>query len=257
MLNNRIEIIKDKLVFGIKEYFEKSGFQKAVLGLSGGIDSAVVAYLATEALGSENITGIKMPYKSSSKSSVDHADVIIKDLKINGLEFPITENVDSFIKNLQSDTEISAIRLGNIMARCRMIILFDYSAETDSLVLGTSNKSELLLGYGTLYGDLASIVNPLGSLFKTEVFELAKFLGIAEEIISKPPSADLEEGQSDEKDFGFSYADADKILGVMTDKNLSQLEIYNMGFSKELYSKVIDRHAKNKFKAKLPFIIEV
>jgi len=259
MLNSRFEIIKDKVVTGIKEYFSNAGFEKAVLGLSGGIDSAVVAYLAVEALGVSNVTGIKMPYKSSSSSSIEDADKVIAALKMNGLEISITDPVDSFTKLLKNGEEddLSSLRLGNIMARCRMITLFDFSANTNALVLGTSNKSELLLGYGTLYGDLASIVNPLGGLYKTEVFALARLLGIDEALIAKAPSADLEEGQSDEKDFGFTYDDADKILAVATNKNMSQLEIYNLGFPKELFSKVLDRYNKNKFKAKLPVILEV
>lgn len=250
-----MEVVASKLIYNMKDYFQKSGFTKAVLGLSGGLDSAVVAVLAARALGKENVTGLKLPYKSSSTASLEHADEIINMIGISGEEIEITSAVEA-LKALTGGEQTS-LRAGNIMARIRMTIIFDYAAGNRALVLGTSNKSELLLGYGTLFGDMASIVNPLGELYKTQVKELASYLGISDEIVNKPPSADLSAGQTDEADFGFSYFDADQIMSFIFEENKSEIDIMGMGFDHQIIKAVTKRVKGNKFKFEIPVILKI
>ncbi len=184
MQNFKVEEVARTLETKIKKEYQSAGFERAVLGLSGGIDSAVVAYLAINALGKSGVTGVKLPFSKSSKASIDHANEIIKATKINSMQLEITPAVKAF--KLLVPGETSPLRLGNIMARCRMTILFDVAQSLGALVLGTSNRTELLLGYGTLHGDLASIINPLGNLFKYQVVELARYLGVPDSIITMP-----------------------------------------------------------------------
>ena len=234
----------------IKEQFQQAGFRKAILGLSGGLDSAVVAFLAVKALGKENVEVVKMPYKSSSKESIIDANLVIDKLGVNSREVEITEIVDTISKPYP---DISPLRLGNIMARTRMIVLFDLSAEAGSIVLGTSNRSELLLGYGTLFGDLASIINPIAPFYKSEIFEIARELGVPEPLITKKPSADLWENQSDEDELGFSYATADFIMkNGEESKNLSIEK-----FGAETVEKVLNRVKSNNFKFHVPIKLEL
>ena len=252
MLKIDPEVISNRLIAGIKKYFEKAGFNKAVIGISGGLDSAVAAALAVKVLGNENVTGIKLPYKSSSLSSINDANILIDFLQIKSMEIDITDAVDTF-----SEPDISPLRLGNIMARARMVYLFDRAASLNSLVLGTSNRSELLLGYGTLFGDLASIVNPLGKLYKTQVYQLAEYFRIPEKIIKKAPSADLEEGQSDEKDFGFTYKDADRIMNLIFDHGVSEIEAIGETGNADLVRNILRRVKNNRFKAEIPHILSI
>lgn len=247
--------IVEQLQTNLKKEFTKAGFERAVLGLSGGIDSAVVAYLAVNALGRENVTGVKLPYAKSSKASILDANQVVEGAKLNSMQMEITSAVKAF--KLLVPGETSPLRLGNIMARCRMTILFDVAQALGGLVLGTSNKTELLLGYGTLHGDLASIINPLGKLYKYQVVEMAKYLGVPKSIIEKKPSADLEEGQTDESDFGFSYQEADLILENSFDKGLSPEEVVKLGVSAETVEKVLARVKRNSFKKHLPVILDI
>jgi NAD+ synthetase len=197
-----VEFLRDEIQ-------RRRGFDHAVIGLSGGVDSAVVAYLAAEALGPENVTAIRMPYQSSSPDSLAHAQLVIDKLGINAKTVDITAAVDGMVKAV-GDT--SPARKGNIMARARMIALFDLSVPLEALPVGTGNKSERLLGYFTWHADDSPPVNPIGDLFKTQVWALARHLGVPDAIVSKPASADLIQGQTDEGDFGISYARADLIL---------------------------------------------
>ncbi|MGC9167737.1 MAG: NAD+ synthase [Desulfurella sp.] len=244
--------IADYLIEFLRDEIYKVGFEKAVIGLSGGIDSGLVAYLLKEALGKENVYAIILPYKTSSAESVDDAFKIINELGINYKKVDITKMADSYIEN-----NFDKVRIGNILARLRMIVLFDQSYETNALVVGTSNKTELLLGYGTWYGDMASSLNPIGDLYKTQVRILSKYMGVPQSIIDKKPTADLWVGQSDEEELGFSYDEADLILYHLFDKRLSIDEVINLGFSKNIVNGIFERVRKNQFKRLPPIIAKV
>jgi NAD+ synthetase len=197
-----VSFLKDEVV-------RRRGFKKGVVGLSGGVDSALTACLAAEALGKENVIGVCMPYRTSSPESLLHAQLVIEKLGIPSVTVDISDAVDGLLKQVG---DVDPHRLGNVMARERMIVLFDLSAKHKALPLGTSNKSERLLGYFTWHGDDAPPVNPLGDLFKTQVWALARHVGVPEEIVAKPATADLIKGQTDEGDLGVSYLHADRIL---------------------------------------------
>lgn len=208
------------------EVIKRRGVQKAVLGLSGGVDSAVVAYLCAKAFGPENVTAFRMPYKISSPESLSHAQMVIDDLGIQERTIEITAMVDGYVA---AEPEISPARLGNVCARARMIVLFDQSAKLGALPIGTGNKSERLFGYYTWHADDSPPINPLGDLFKSQVWELARELGVPAEIVEKPASADLIKGQTDEGDFGITYAKADRILHHLV-QGFSRQKLVEMGF---------------------------
>jgi len=191
------------LVAFIADEVGKTGASRVVLGLSGGVDSSLAAALAAQALGAANVLGVKMPYRTSSQESLQHADLVAARLGIETMTVEISPQIDAYFERFP---DASASRRGNKMARERMTILYDQSARTGGLVLGTSNKTELLLGYGTLFGDMASAVNPLGDLYKVQVWDLSREVGVPLEIVDKPPTADLWVGQTDEAELGFSYA---------------------------------------------------
>ena len=204
------ELTRKWLVSFLKdEVVRRRGFKKGLVGLSGGVDSALTAFLAAEALGTDNVIGVRMPYRTSSPDSLEHAQRVIDKLGIPSLTVDISDAVDGLLKQVGDH---DPHRLGNIMARQRMIVLFDLSAKHQALPLGTSNKSERLLGYFTWHGDDAPPVNPLGDLFKTQVWALARHVGVPDEIVRKPATADLITGQTDEGDLGVSYVNADRIL---------------------------------------------
>lgn len=204
-------VVADWLVAFLRdEMIRRRGISKAVLGLSGGVDSAVVAYLAAKAFGPENVHVFRMPYKISSPESIAHANLVIDDLGIVARTIEITPMVDGYLNSHEPD--ISPQRLGNVCARTRMIVLFDQAAKLGALPIGTGNKSERLFGYYTWHADDSPPINPIGDLFKSQVWALARAVGVPSEIVDKPASADLIEGQTDEKDFGITYAKADRIL---------------------------------------------
>jgi NAD+ synthetase len=194
------------------ELIERRAMGRAVLGLSGGVDSALVAYLCARALGPENVYAIRMPYKASSSSSLTDAQRVVDALGIHVETIEITDAVDGYLKHAP---DADARRKGNVMARTRMLVLFDQSARRNALPVGTGNKTERLLGYFTWHADDTPPVNPIGDLFKTQVWELARHLGVPTEVIDKPPSADLEANQTDEADIGITYAKADRILNMI------------------------------------------
>jgi len=227
----------------------KAGFKKVVLGLSGGMDSAVIAFLAKEAIGKENVFGIIMPYQDSSRQDIKDANQIAKSSGINSRLISIEPMLESFIKVLP---EMDHIRKGNVMARIRMIILYDQSKPLKALVLGTSNKTEMLLGYGTIYGDMACGLAPLGGLYKTQIRQLAKYLGLPERIISKPPSAGLWPGQTDEGELGLRYDEVDALLYYMIDRQYEDNQLIKNGFSPEMISKARDRIKSSEFKRRMP-----
>ena len=221
-LDLNLKEVHSELVEFLRESFKKAGFSKAVLGLSGGIDSALVAYLLKDALGKENVLAIMMPYKSSNPDSLNHAKLVVEDLGINSKTIEITEMIDAYFKNEKDPT---SLRMGNKMARERMSILFDYSSKENALVVGTSNKTEIYLGYSTQFGDAACAFNPIGDLYKTNVWELSRYLNIPKELIEKKPSADLWEGQTDEQEMGLTYKEADQVLYRMLEENKTVEEI--------------------------------
>lgn len=232
----------------------RAGFHRAVLGLSGGIDSALACFLAAEALGPENVLAIRMPYKTSSQGSLDHAQLVIDALGVQSLTLPITEMVDPLIERFP---EMDQRRKGNIMARQRMIILFDQSEAFKGLVLGTGNKTEILLGYSTLYGDSACALNPIGDLYKAQVRQLSKVMNVPQPILDKAPSADLWVGQTDENELGFTYDQADQILYLLIDQRYTPQECVDAGFKEEFVKAVLQRVRRNQFKRVLPPIAKL
>jgi NAD+ synthase len=248
-------VITDVLTGFIHSEVTKIGLSSAVLGLSGGIDSAIVCALAAKALGPKNVYAICMPYKTSNPESEAHARLCAQVLGVNYQVIEITPMIDAYFATTAPDA--TPLRRGNKMARERMTILYDHSVIHKGLVLGTSNKTELLLGYGTQHGDMASAINPIGDLYKTQIFDLAKYLNIPEPIINKAPSADLWQGQSDEAELGFTYAAVDQLLSDMIDQRLSQKELRAKGFTQEFVTKIIQLIKKSQFKRRMPMIAKV
>lgn len=238
----------------IKSEITRAGFERAVVGLSGGVDSALSCFLAADALGPENVLAVRMPYKSSSLDSLEHAQLVIDKTGVQSLTVPITEMVDPLFERFPDANDM---RRGNVMARARMIILYDQSEAFRGLVVGTGNKTEILLGYSTLYGDSACALNPIGDLYKTQVRQLSRGLGIPDEIIDKPPSADLWAGQTDEDELGFTYQEVDKLLYLLVDERYSPEKCVEAGFSEDFVQQVIERVRCNHFKRVLPPIAKL
>lgn len=247
-------VVEEILTEFIYRETRKFGFGSVLLGLSGGIDSAVVCELAARALGADQVLGVMMPYRTSSSESLEHARLMLDTSRVRGELVPITAMADAFYSNVPAE---ALLRRGNVMARCRMITLYDLSARDSSLVLGTSNKTELLLGYGTLFGDMASAINPVGDLYKTQIRGLARHLGIPELIINKPPSADLWEGQSDEADLGFSYEAVDQLLYGMIEKRKDKSALVGSGIPEQLYDRVRKMVVRNQYKRTTPVIAKL
>ncbi|MBA4495770.1 NAD+ synthase [Paenactinomyces guangxiensis] len=248
------KLVTDLLTTALREEVEKAGFKQVVLGLSGGIDSALSLYLAVAAFGKENVIAVRMPYKTSSQSSLDDARAAIEDTGVESLTIDITPQIDAYFEQMP---EAAPLRRGNKMARERMTILYDLSAVHNALVIGTSNRTELLLGYGTQFGDVASAINPIGDLYKTQVRQLAAYLGVPEQIIAKPPSADLWEDQTDEGELGFTYLEVDRLLYYMIDQRLSLDKLRALGFNDAFIEKVSTRIIRNQYKRTMPVILKV
>ncbi len=253
-LSINTDLARDILTGFIKSEVTRIGMSRAVVGLSGGLDSALSCALAVDALGAENVLAVRMPYKASSKDSLDHAKLLIDQLGIPNKTIEITDMVEPLF-NL--DPEISNMRKGNVMARERMIVLFDQSEVFKGLVIGTSNKTEILLGYSTIYGDSASAMNPIGDLYKTQIRQLSRAMNIPAPIIDKPPSADLWEDQTDEKELGFTYDDVDKLLYLLVDQRYSPQEAVEAGFAESFVKTVTARIRRNQFKRMQPPIAKV
>ena len=232
----------------------RAGFSRAVIGLSGGIDSAVSCFLAAEALGPENVLAVRMPYATSSPDSLADAQRVIEITGVQSLTVEITEMVEPLFARFP---EMSDLRRGNVMARARMIVLYDQSAAFRGLVVGTGNKTEILLGYSTLYGDSACALNPLGDLYKTQVRQLAREIGVPPQIIAKPPSADLWAGQTDEDELGFTYTEVDELLYLLVDQRYRPRDLLAAGFSETFVRQVIERVRRNQFKRVLPPIAKL
>lgn len=249
---NKYQAIETFLIKFLREEVQNAGFAKAVLGISGGIDSAVVASLAKKAFG-EHFLGLMLPSSTSHKASFEDARALCEKFDVQTEKISVGSLVDAYFEGKNA----SKLRIGNFSARMRMSVLYDISARENALVLGTSNKTEILLGYGTIFGDTACAINPIGQLYKTEIFEFAAYLGVPESILTKAPSADLWEGQSDEDEFGFTYAQIDKVLHAHVEKNFTPEELISAGFDASLVTMIMKRIKNNSFKSKLPTIADL
>lgn len=238
----------------IKSEVTRVGYSRAVINLSGGLDSAISCVLAVDALGAQNVLALCLPYRTSSPDSLEHAQLIIDKFKIQSETIDITEMVDPLIKR---DPNISNMRKGNIMARARMIALYDQTEVFKGLPIGTSNKTEILLGYSTIWGDMASAINPIGDLYKTQARQLARAINVPAPIIDKAPSADLWGGQTDEGELGFTYEQVDQLLYLMVDQRYSPQECVEAGFDKKFVDTVLNRVRRNQFKRMQPPIAKL
>jgi NAD+ synthase len=253
-LSINTELARKILTGFIKTELTRAGFSQAVVGLSGGLDSGMTCYLAAEALGPQNVLAVRMPYKTSSHDSLEHAQLIIDALGVQSITIPITEMVDALFERFP---DADKVRRGNAMARARMIVLYDQSEAFNGLVVGTGNKTEILLGYTTLFGDSASAINPLGDLYKTQVRQLARAMDMPAAIVKKPPSADLWIGQTDEGELGFTYEEVDKLLYLLVDQRYKPEDCVEVGFAEPFVRAVVKLVRQNHFKRVLAPIAKV
>lgn len=255
---DRLEIHTDLtrrlLVEFIRNETRKFGFNRVVLGLSGGIDSALSATLAVEALGPENVVALMLPYRTSSPESEGHARLLIEQLGMPHDKIDITPMAEPLFEHYD---KMSDLRRGNILARLRMVAVFDRSSAENALVLGTSNKTEYLLGYTTWYGDSAASIQPLGDLYKTQVRALSRAVGVPAPIIEKKPSADLWPGQTDEAEMGLSYDIVDQVLYLLVDERLDPERVVGMGFEQALVERVVRNVRNMQYKRMTPIIAKV
>ena len=243
----------DRITGHIHDRLSEAGFQRAVLGVSGGIDSALVAALCVRALGAENVYGMLLPCENSNASSTAHGRQVVEQLGMPYSHFDITPMYGPLVER---SPDISGLRLGNIMSRLRMITLYDQSVAFGGLVMGTGNRTEWLLGYFTLFGDGASALKPISHLYKCQVRALASYLGIPDEIVHKAPSADLWEGQTDEADLGFSYDEADQILFLLTELGLREDDIAERGFDLRVVQGAHRTMRRTAFKRTMPEMLD-
>ena len=248
------ELVKGILIGFIRNEVRKVGFERVVLNLSGGVDSSLVAVLAAEALGAQNVMACILPYKTSDPKSRTDALQVVAQLGLHHLEVDITSQIDAYFARFP---DANQVRRGNKMARERMTIAYDQSLAWRALVIGTSNKTELLLGYGTIYGDTASAINPVGDLYKTQVWQLADAVGVPTAIVQKAPSADLWAGQSDETELGFQYRMVDQFLYYLVDRRYSVEELKRLGFEPAFIEDIIRRVRNNQYKRRLPLIAKL
>ena len=247
--------LAEKILTGfIKTELHRVGFKKTLMGVSGGIDSAVSLYLSAKALGPENVLALRMPYKTSSEDTMEDAQTMIDDLGVQSMTIEITDMVDPLVQYYDN---MDKLRAGNIMARMRMIVLYDQSVVFNGLVMGTSNKTELLLGYSTIFGDSAAAIQPIGDLYKTQVRQLAKALGVPDKVIQKAPSADLWQGQTDEGELGFAYEEVDKLLYLLVDQRYKPENCIEEGFDKKFVDRVMKMMRQNHFKRVMPPIAKL
>ena len=248
----------DVIVAFIRSQLEQAGFERLVIGLSGGVDSATVAYLAARAIGADNLLAIRMPYRTSSEASETDALRVVTELGCRTERVDITPMVEPMLELIDdADPNAANVRRGNVMARQRMIVLYDRSAAFDALVIGTSNKTEGLLGYGTLHGDMAAALQPIGDLYKSQLRDVARALGVPEEIVAKPPSADLWPGQTDEGELGRTYADLDRALYALVDRRWTVDRCVRAGLDRALVEWVRQRVARMEFKRQLAPVAKV
>ncbi len=240
----------------IRVELTRVGFTRGILGLSGGIDSSLVACLAAEALGAENVLGLMMPYRTSNPASRADAELIARQLGIATRVIEITPLVEPYLAHPSTNAQDDR-RRGNVMARARMIILYDQSEEFRALVIGTSNKTETLLGYTTLFGDNAAAIQPIADLYKCQVRQLARAVGVPEQIVAKAPSADLWQGQTDEGELGFAYDDADAILYRLVDERRRVEDVIAAGFDARIVQRIGELVRRNHFKRVPPPVAKI
>ena len=253
-LSINTDLAREILTGFIRSEITRVGMTRAILNLSGGLDSALSCALAVEALGAENVVVLRLPYRASSPDSLAHAQMVIDQFKVRSETIDITPMVDPLIER---DPDMSNVRKGNVMARMRMIALYDQSEVFKALPVGTSNKTEILLGYSTLYGDSASAINPIGDLYKTQVRQLSRAMNIPAPILDKPPSADLWADQTDEKELGFTYEEVDNLLYLLVDQRYSPQEAVDAGFGKAFVDGVTARIRRYQFKRMQPPIAKI
>lgn len=251
MIKINSEFVTFLLTSFIREEYSKLGFSRAIIGLSGGIDSSVAAHLAALALSPANVIGLIMPYRTTPSQDIEDAQEVAARLQLTTHTIDITPMIDAYFRAHPTDNNIQR---GNKIARERMAILYDFSARYHALILGTSNKTELLLGYGTIHGDMASAINPLGDLYKTQIRLLARQLGVPDKIIQKTPSAGLWPGQTDEGELGMAYEEIDQILYHLVDERKSKQEVMALGFSEKKIDRIITLIKTSEFKRKPPLI---
>jgi NAD+ synthase len=263
------ELARTMIVRFIRDEMTRAGFSRGVMGLSGGIDSALVAFLAVEALGAQNVWGLIMPYRTSNPQSRADAESVAQKLGMETRAIEITAMVDPYLDKFVGDPstpplggsarngEAASRRRGNVMARARMLALYDQSAEFHALVIGTSNKTEALLGYTTQFGDNAAAIQPIADLYKAQVRQLARGVGVPEQIIAKAPSADLWQGQTDEGELGFTYDDADAILFRLVDERCRVEDVIAQGFDARVVQRVVDLVRRNQFKRVMPLVCKL
>ncbi|MGF1504382.1 MAG: NAD+ synthase [Chloroflexi bacterium] len=251
-LNINTDLVRRLLTDFIRHELHVVGFQKAVVALSGGIDSAVTAYLSAEALGPENVLAVRMPYQTSSPDSLDHAMLVIEELGVMHDTVDITPLVEPYFER---EPDIDRVRRGNVMGRARMLVVYDLSAKISGLVVGTGNKTEALLGYTTIFGvDSAAAIQPIADLYKYQVRQIARALSVPDVIVNKPPSADLWPGQTDEGELGYSYDDADRVLYRLVDQRMSIDEVVSEGFPQDFVEQLWRRVRQMQYKRRLPLI---
>jgi NAD+ synthase len=248
-LDLNYELVATFIVNFIHENVLSNGFKKVVLGVSGGIDSATVLDLAIKALGKENVYGLIMPYKLSSRESIDDAVMLSQLYGTSYEKIPITDIADAYFSKLKITDKM---RIGNFLSRIRMAILFDKARDVDAIVAGTSNKSELMLGYSTWYGDMAAGMYPIGDLYKTQVFGLGKYLKLPQKIVDKKPTADLWPGQTDEDELGAPYCVLDSIMFLLLDERKTEEEIVQLGYDESIVKSAVKRIYGTQFKRTLP-----
>lgn len=248
------ELVEQILTRFLQSEIYRTGFHRAVLGLSGGIDSTTVCCLAAKALGPANVLAVTMPYRTSSEATRRDSRLVVEQTGVQTIDVPITAQVDAYFAQFP---DASTLRRANKCARERMTVLYDQSAEFQGLVLGTSNKSELLLGYGTLFGDMASAINPIGDLYKSQLKQLAAHLGAPAEVLNKEPTGDLWVGQTDEEELGFSYAEVDRLLVRLVDQRWTPNELVEAGFDADFVRRVTEMVRRNHYKRRLPVIAKL
>ncbi|MEN6405504.1 MAG: NAD+ synthase [Thermoguttaceae bacterium] len=253
-LNINPELVAEILCRFIRQEIRRAGFQRAVVGLSGGIDSTVVTFLCAKSLGPENVLAVTMPYKTSSEATRRDSRAVVDQLGVQTIDVPITGAIDAYFSQFP---DASQLRRANKCARERMTVLYDQSASFGALVAGTSNKSELLLGYGTQFGDMASAINPVGDLYKTQLYALAAQLGVPDSILHKEPTGDLWIGQTDEGELGFTYAEVDRLLALMVDRRWRRAELLEAGFAAEFVDRVATMIRRNHYKRRMPVIAKL